>query len=171
MYQKSDIQILIATMNRTDFDFLDAMFVFSDFSDFDLLVINQTSQDKQLVSNLENVKVVNSLNKGLSKSRNLAIELATKPLLIFTDDDVVFQPGFESHILKAFNSDNNHDGFRFEFLNGKGNFAKKYPKHFEEKLSQFDEKFKDIYFLDNIDPYTRKEILFQVLNFVTILLS
>ena len=138
MYQKSDVQILIATMNRTDFDFLDAMFVFSDFSDFDLLVINQTSQDKQLVSNLENVKVVNSFNKGLSKSRNLAIELATKPLLIFTDDDVVFQPGFESHILKAFNSDNNHDGFRFEFLNGKGNFAKKYPKHFEEKLSQFE---------------------------------
>ena len=138
MYQKSDVQILIATMNRTDFDFLDAMFVFSDFSDFDLLVINQTSQDKQLVSNLENVKVVNSFNKGLSKSRNLAIELATKPLLIFTDDDVVFQPGFESHILKAFNSDNKHDGFRFEFLNGKGNFAKKYPKHFEEKLSQFE---------------------------------
>lgn len=138
MYQKSDVQILIATMNRTDFDFLDAMFVFSDFSHFDLLVINQTSQDKQLISNFGNVKVVNSFNTGLSKSRNLAIELATKPLLIFTDDDVVFQPGFESHILKAFNSDNKHDGFRFEFLNGKGNFAKKYPKHFEEKLSQFE---------------------------------
>lgn len=138
MYQKSDIQILIATMNRTNFDFLDAMFVFSDFSNFDLLIINQTSQDKQLISNLENVKVVNSFNTGLSKSRNLAIELATKSLLIFTDDDVVFQSGFESHILKAFNSDDKHDGFRFEFLNGKGNFAKKYPKHFEEKLSQFE---------------------------------
>ena len=138
MYQKSDIQILIATMNRTDFDFLKAMFVFSDFEEFNLIIINQTSQDKQLTSNFENVKVVNSYNTGLSKSRNLAIELATNPLLIFTDDDVVFQPGFESHILKAFNSDNNHDGFRFEFLNGKGNFAKKYPRHFEEKLSQFE---------------------------------
>lgn len=34
-----------------------------------------------------------------------------------------------------------------------------------EKLSQFDEKFKDVYFLDTVDPDTRKEILFQVLNF------
>ena len=138
MYQKSDIQILIATMNRTDFDFLNAMFVFSDFAEFNLLIINQTSQDKQLTSNLENVKVMNSFDKGLSKSRNLAIELATKALLILTDDDIVFQPGFESHVLKAFNSDDSHDGFRFEFLNGKGNFAKKYPKHFEEKLSQLE---------------------------------
>ena len=138
MYQKSDIQILIATMNRTDFDFLKAMFVFSDFSMFNLLVINQTSSDKQLKSDFENVKVINSLDKGLSKSRNLAIENANQSLLILTDDDVVFQPGFELHVLKAFNTDDSHDGFRFEFLNGKGNFAKKYPKHFEEKLSQLE---------------------------------
>jgi len=138
MYQKSDIEILIATMNQTNFDFLEAMFLFSDCKDFSFLIINQTSNDKQLVSNSDNVKVVNSLNKGLSKSRNLAIELATKSLLIFTDDDVVFQPGFESHILNAFNADDGHDGFRFEFLNGKGNLAKKYPKQFEEKLSQFE---------------------------------
>jgi hypothetical protein len=138
MYQKSDIQILIATMNRTDFDFLKAMFVFSDFSMFNLLIINQTSSDKQLKSDFENVKVINSLDKGLSKSRNLAIENANQPLLILTDDDVVFQPGFELHVLKAFNTDDSHDGFRFEFLNGKGNYAKKYPKHFEEKLSQLE---------------------------------
>jgi hypothetical protein len=30
---------------------------------------------------------------------------------------------------------------------------------------EFNEKFKDIYFIDNIDHDTRKEILFQVLNF------
>ncbi|MCW1147619.1 glycosyltransferase family 2 protein [Flavobacterium lacisediminis] len=138
MFQKSDIQILIATMNRTNFDFLNAMFVFSDFSDFNLLIINQTSEDKQLFSSVDNIKVVNSFKKGLSKSRNLAIQNATQSLLLLTDDDVIFQPGFESHILRAFNTDNNHDGFRFEFLNGKGNFAKKYPKHFEEKLSQLE---------------------------------
>lgn len=138
MYQKSDIQILIATMNRTDFDFLKAMFVFSDFSMFNLLIINQTSFDKQLKSDFENIKVINSLDKGLSKSRNLAIDNASQPLLILTDDDVVFQSGFELHVLKAFNTDDNHDGFRFEFLNGTGNFAKKYPKHFEEKLSQIE---------------------------------
>lgn len=34
-----------------------------------------------------------------------------------------------------------------------------------EKLSQFDDKFKDVYFLENIDADSRKEILFQILNF------
>lgn len=138
MFQKSDIQILIATMNRNDFDFLTTMFVFSDFSDFNLLIINQTSPEKQLLSNYENVKVINSFESGLSKSRNLAIEHATKSLLILTDDDVVFQSDFSIHVLNTFNSYNKHDGFRFQFLNGKGNLAKKYPHHFEEKLSQFE---------------------------------
>ena len=34
-----------------------------------------------------------------------------------------------------------------------------------EKLSQFDEKFKDIYFFENLEASSRKEILFQILNF------
>ena len=54
MYQKSDIQILISTMNRMDFDFLKAMFVFTDFSNFNLLVVNQTNSDRLLQSNFEN---------------------------------------------------------------------------------------------------------------------
>jgi hypothetical protein len=33
------------------------------------------------------------------------------------------------------------------------------------RLSQFDEKFKGIYFLEDIDAKSRKEILFQILNF------
>lgn len=138
MFQKSDIQILIATMNQNDFDFLKAMFAFSDFSNFNLLIINQTSPEKQLFSNYDTVKVINSFESGLSKSRNLAIKNATKPLLIFTDDDVVFQSDFVSHILNAFNSYKKHDGFRFQFLNGKANLAKKYPKQFKEKLSNFE---------------------------------
>lgn len=138
MYQKSDIQILIATMNRTNFDFLKAMFVFSDFSFFNLLVINQTTPDNLLHSDFGNVEVINSFEKGLSNSRNLALKNASKELVILTDDDVVFQPGFEDCLLKAFNSNPTHDGFRFQFLNGKGNLAKKYPKQFEDALSDLE---------------------------------
>ena len=138
MYQKSDIQILIATMNRTDFDFLKAMFVFSDFSTLNLLVINQTTSDRLLQSNFENVEVINSFDKGLSKSRNLALQKASKDLIIFTDDDVVFQSGFDDFVLNAFNSNPNHDGFRFQYENENGNLPKKYPKRFLSKLSNFE---------------------------------
>ena len=63
----------------------------------------------------ETVKVVNVFDRGLSKSRNIAIQNSTKDILVFTDDDVVFELGFEDKILKEFNSHNSFDGFRFKF--------------------------------------------------------
>ncbi len=137
MYQKSDIQILISTMNRTDFDFLKAMFVFSDFSDFSILIINQTTPDKQLVSNFDHVTVINSFEIGLSKSRNLALQNATKPLVVFTDDDVVFVPNFDTTIRKAFSDYPNFDGFRFPFQTKEGVMSKKYPNTFQSKPTSF----------------------------------
>ena len=108
MYHKSDIEILIATMNQTNFDFLETMFLFSDFNKFNILIVNQTTENKVLYSDNERIKVLNVFEKGLSKSRNLALENATKKLLIFTDDDVVFQQKFDKKIIKTFNSINNN---------------------------------------------------------------
>ena len=138
MYHKSDIEILIATMNQTNFDFLETMFLFSDFNKFNILIVNQTTENKVLHSNNERIKVLNVFEKGLSKSRNLALENATKKLVIFTDDDVVFQQKFDKKIIKAFNSNSEHDGFRFQYLNGQGNLAKKYPRIFQSKLTNFE---------------------------------
>ena len=53
MYHKSDIEILIATMNQTNFDFLETMFLFSDFNKFNILIVNQTTENKVLHSNNE----------------------------------------------------------------------------------------------------------------------
>lgn len=138
MYQISDIEILIATMNRTNFDFLKAMFLFSDFRHFKLVIINQTSENNLLLSDNEQIKVYNQLEYGLSKSRNLALQKASEALVVFTDDDVVFQQNFEIKLLQAFNLHLLHDGFRFKFLTGNGYLAKKYPKHFEDKLTNLE---------------------------------
>ena len=138
MFQKSDIQVLISTMNRSNFDFLEDIFLFSDYKQFNILIVNQTSQNNLLVSDNDNIKVYNVFENGLSKSRNLAIQNATKKLLIFADDDIVFKQNFESKILKAFNEHPNSDGFRFQFLNRSGNYAKKYPKKFRAKLSKLE---------------------------------
>ena len=138
MYQKSDIEILISTMNQTNFEFLERMFLLSDYRKFNLLIINQTVADKILISNIESIKVFNVYEFGLSISRNLALNNATKKLLVFTDDDVVFQQKFEKKIIKAFNLFPKHDGFRFQFLNSQGNLAKKYPRTFQSNLTQFE---------------------------------
>ena len=93
MYQVSDIEILIATMNRDNLAFLEVMFSKTDVTKYNILIINQTTTEKQLHTTSHTINVINVLDKGLSKSRNLALQHATKKLVVFTDDDVVLVPG------------------------------------------------------------------------------
>ena len=102
-YTNLDIEILISTMNKKSLDFLLPMFPFSHFSNFSILIVNQTQNDSLLLSNYPTVRVINSLEKGLSKSRNLAIQNANKKICLIADDDVVYFPDFEEDIIKAFN--------------------------------------------------------------------
>jgi glycosyltransferase involved in cell wall biosynthesis len=90
-------------MNKKSLDFLLPMFPFSHFSNFSILIVNQTQDDSLLESNYPTVRVINSLEKGLSKSRNLAIQNANKKICLIADDDVVYFPNFEEDIIKAFN--------------------------------------------------------------------
>ncbi len=125
-------------MNRTNFDFLEKMFENGNLSDFNILIINQTTEHKLLLSNFQNIKIINSFEKGLTKSRNLALLNTSKKLLVFTDDDVVFQQNFQHKIVETFNKYSNHDGFRFQYLNSENKLSKKYPKEFQSTLSQFE---------------------------------
>ncbi len=135
MYQVSDIEILIATMNRDDLAFLEVMFSKTDVTKYNILIVNQTTTEKQLHTTSHTIKVINVLEKGLSKSRNLALQHATKKLLVFTDDDVVFEANFDTTILKAFTDHPYFDGFRFQYVNSQSNLAKKYPSTFQSQLS------------------------------------
>lgn len=125
-------------MNRTNFDFLKKMFVNVNFSDFYILIVNQTTENELLISDFQNIRIINSFEKGLTKSRNLALSNTSKKLLVFTDDDVVFQQNFQHKIIEVFNKYINHDGFRFQYLNSENKLSKKYPKGFQSTLSQFE---------------------------------
>lgn len=102
VFSENDLEILIATKNRTNFDFLALMFPFTIFSNFNILIINQ-SKENALISDFESIRVINVNEKGLSKSRNLAIKNASKKICLITDDDVVFSPNFQLEIITAFN--------------------------------------------------------------------
>lgn len=77
VFSENDLEILIATQNRINFDFLLLMFPFEHFSNFNLVIVNQT-KDWFLKSDYHNIKVINVNEKGLSKSRNKAIQNASK---------------------------------------------------------------------------------------------
>ena len=93
-YTKEAIEIIIATMNRDSLDFLIPMFPFAHFSDFSILIVNQTHENAILPSDFPTVKVINSFEIGLSNSRNLGLKNSQGEILILADDDEVFEPDF-----------------------------------------------------------------------------
>jgi hypothetical protein len=126
-FKKSDVEILISTMDRQDLDFLIPMFPFSHFSYFNILIINQSLQKAALTSSYQNVRVINSLEKGLSKSRNLAITNAIHKIGVITDDDVVFVEGFDDKICKGFNRFPHAAAVKFITTTFEGIPFRKYP--------------------------------------------
>ncbi|TPG41657.1 glycosyltransferase family 2 protein [Flavobacterium pectinovorum] len=135
---ETDVEILISTMNRDSLDFLVLMFPHSHFSNFSILIVNQTQTDKILTSTYSNVRVINSFEKGLSKSRNLAFENATGKILVIADDDIVYPEGFITKIINAYHKFPEAAAINFSAVNSDGNLIKKYPSRSKSNLNIFD---------------------------------
>ena len=125
-FKNQDLEILVSTMNRNSLDFLIPMFPFCHFSDFSILIINQTSENKLLVSDFPSVRVINSFEKGLSKSRNLALKNAIGKIVLIADDDVVYKKDFDSAIAQAHNQFNDKAAISFCIEKPNGLLFKKY---------------------------------------------
>lgn len=137
-FTQDDLEIIISTMNQTSLNFLIPMFPHNHFSEFSILVINQSTKNIQLASLFESVKVVNSCEKGLSKSRNLGLKNASKPLIILTDDDVVFADKFADTIISSFNGNPENDVLTFQVQTNEKRFFKNYPNSFIKNLALID---------------------------------
>ncbi|MFL9845766.1 glycosyltransferase family 2 protein [Flavobacterium rhizosphaerae] len=128
-FKKSDIEILLSTMNRDSLDFLTPMFPFTHFTEFKILIINQTTQENILQSPYVNIRVINSFEKGLSKSRNLALANAGGKIALMTDDDVIFKEGFDETIYTAFNAFPDAALIKFCAAAFEGKLFRKYTRH------------------------------------------
>jgi glycosyltransferase involved in cell wall biosynthesis len=111
------------------------MFPQRHFSEYSILVINQSIDNRELASQFESIKVINSSETGLSKSRNLGLKNATKPLIILTDDDVVFADNFADTIISSFNGNPENDVLKFQVQTIEKHFFKNYNHNFIKKLS------------------------------------
>jgi glycosyltransferase involved in cell wall biosynthesis len=103
-YKNTDLEILIATMNRSDLSFLEIIFQQPLAAiEASILIVNQ-SKKTVLKSPYEHIRVFNSQDFGLSKSRNLAIKHAVKPLCWILDDDCMVMPDAIQHIINTHNN-------------------------------------------------------------------
>lgn len=88
------------------------------------MIINQT--DNQKIIKEEYIKMLNFNEKGLSKSRNRAIENATGDICIITDDDVKFKKDIFEEIRKVFIENPDIDIFTFKYDKHNKNLNKNY---------------------------------------------
>ena len=137
MNSKINFQILIATMDRENLDFLYKMFPFHKLADLDIIIVNQTTKDKTLVSDIATVTVINSLERGISNSRNLALKNATSDWCLIADDDLEYVANFEKIISEGISKYPKSGLISFEVVTEKGELFNDYPVKSMESTGVF----------------------------------
>ena len=122
-----DLEILISTVNKSSLDFLKRMFPNNSYLEYQILIINQSISNVLLKSTHPNVRVINSSEIGLSKSRNLALLNSRAKWCLIADDDVVYVKDFNQIISKAFQQNAEADILTFMMQNEDGNLFRNYP--------------------------------------------
>lgn len=104
MLGKPKIEFLVATMNRSNNTFLDTIFGNIDISRAYVTVINQCPSGESVLipSPHKNIRIVTVSERGLSRSRNLAIAMAQSDIGVLLDDDCVLDKDCLSRIETAY---------------------------------------------------------------------
>ena len=93
------LQVLVSTMHQKDMSLLDKMNIRTD-----AIVINQCDTD-ECISTIHRGHAVRWLSmreRGVGLSRNTALARATADILLFADDDVVYEDDYEQKVISFF---------------------------------------------------------------------
>ncbi|MGV3073732.1 glycosyltransferase [Clostridium baratii] len=123
------LEVLLSTMNQENFKIIDKMNINND-----CIIINQCNRNEyqDIILENKNVKFICSKDRGLSKSRNLAIKNSNADICLLADDDLEYVDGYDQIILKAFEKNPQYDIIAFQ-VEGKNKSFKRYSNN-EKKL-------------------------------------
>lgn len=93
------LEVLISCMYQKDFSILDRINVHSD-----ILIVNQCDENsyKEEIRNGYLCRMINTTQRGLSKSRNECLNNMNGDIGIFCDDDIIYYNNYSKIILEAF---------------------------------------------------------------------
>lgn len=118
------LQVLISCMHQTDHSIVAKSNIQSD-----VIVVNQCDKNqieeysfKNKIGEESRVKFISTTERGLSRSRNMAIKNATADICLICDDDEVLDDDYATKILKAF-KENSADVLAFQIAD----IGKHYP--------------------------------------------
>ena len=116
------ISYLISTMNRKNCEFIKEMNIKDD-----AIIINQANTENVITQTNGNqiIKFISKKERGLSKSRNLAIKNCDSDICVLSDDDFCYYDDASKIILEAYKEFEDADIIAFYFEDG-GTHNKKY---------------------------------------------
>jgi len=96
--------------------------------DTDAIIINQCDTDsrKEVFYNNHKILFISSTDRGLSRSRNKAIQNARADLCLFSDDDEIYVPHYAEIICNAYQNYPNADVILFQ-IDGSGKKYQPFP--------------------------------------------
>lgn len=94
-----DLQVLVATMKQNDFSKLKEMNIQSD-----VVFANQANlmDRKEYKFNGYKAVMISTKTRGVGINRNIAIMASTADILLFADDDITYNDGYEKEVINAF---------------------------------------------------------------------
>lgn len=116
------LTILIATMNESIEQLYSKIIMLPPHIDIVIchqitnLSIDSTEHKEHLESIRSNIKVLQRYEKGLSKSRNCALEYVKEGICLITDDDVAFMDDIYEKISHAYLENHNADIITFQIM-------------------------------------------------------
>lgn len=105
------LQTLVSTMRKKNYDLFNKMNIKSD-----AVFVNQCSVNSREVFGNKDQEIIwiNSSDRGLSKSRNMAIETASADICVLADDDLIFVEDAHEIIVEEFKKNTNIDIITFQ---------------------------------------------------------
>ena len=109
-----NFEVLLSCMNRDEFSIIES----SNLKNVNTLIINQCDSDEEIDLD-EKHRIINTSTRGLSISRNIAIDNAIGDICLFCDDDEILISNLEEQITDAYEQITDADIIVFKISNKK----------------------------------------------------
>jgi len=105
------LEVLISTMHQTEFSLAENMNIKSD-----ALIINQCGKDDYHEKKIKTgcIRMISVNDRGLSKSRNQAIDNSDSDICVIADDDLKYHSGYKDIIINAYKKYTDADIIAFD---------------------------------------------------------
>lgn len=104
--KNNKLQVLVATINRADDSLAEKMNICCD-----AIIANQADRNEiaRRETSFGYVLMISTLTRGVGLNRNIALLASDSDILLFADDDVVYNDGMPNEVIRAFADNPNAD--------------------------------------------------------------